>query len=155
MFIAISDFTDTLSFLCCSGIQINKNNCTVELWVQVINLAVEFIFVQYLILTAEGGMLQNSTATSPSMNCHLIMMEGFVCTHDPRSYVVECNLPLVWSPKANWSCLRGQTKSDSQDEGKTNKKGHGYPGIGLLGSHPGVNRWLGVKFGRKGAIHRQ
>lgn len=63
-----------------------------------------------------------------------------MCTHDPRSYVVECYLPLVWSPKANWSCLRGQTKSDSQDEG-------------LLGSHPGVNRWLGVKFGRKGAIH--
>lgn len=75
----------------------NSDQYTVELWVQVINLAVELIFVQlfYLIVTAEGGVLQNSTATSPSMNCHLIMMEGFVCTHDPRSYVVECNLPLV------------------------------------------------------------
>lgn len=58
MFIAISDFTDTLSFLCCSGIQINKNNCTVELWVQVINLAVELIFVQLFELPPyhDGGV---------------------------------------------------------------------------------------------------
>lgn len=60
-----------------------------------------------------------------------------MCTHDPRSYVVECYLPLVWSPKANWSCLRGQTKSDSQDEGKTNKqKGAWIPWDRVTGVPP-------------------
>ena len=34
---------------------------------------------------------------------HLTIMEGFGCPDDPRSYVVGDYLPLVGSPKANWS----------------------------------------------------
>lgn len=53
-----------------------------ELWVQVINLAVELIFVQlfYLILPAEGGMLQNSTATPPFHELPPYH-DGGVCVH--------------------------------------------------------------------------
>lgn len=50
-----------------------------ESWV--INLAVELIFVQlfYFILTAEGGMLQNSTATPPPWIATLSWWR--VCVH--------------------------------------------------------------------------
>lgn len=52
-----------------------------ESWV--INLAVELIFVQlfYFILTAEGGMLQNSTATPPPLHELPPYHDGGVCVH--------------------------------------------------------------------------
>lgn len=101
MFIAISDFTDTLSFLCCSGIQINKNNCTVELWVQVINLAVELIFVQlfYLILPAEGGMLQNSTGTPPPRIATLSWWRGLCAHMIPGAMLLSAICPWYGLPK--------------------------------------------------------
>ena len=34
---------------------------------------------------------------------HLTVVEGFGCPNDPRSYVVGGYMPLVGSPKANWS----------------------------------------------------
>lgn len=69
-----------------------------ESWV--INLAVELIFVQlfYFILTAEGGMLQNSTAT-PSMNCHLIMMEGLCAHMIPGAILLSPICPWYGLPK--------------------------------------------------------
>ena len=39
----------------------------------------------------------------PSWNRHLTVVEGFGCPNDPRSYVVGGYMPLVGSPKANWS----------------------------------------------------
>ncbi len=45
----------------------------------------------------------NKNQIKNKMNCHFIMVEEFECPNDPRSYVVEGNLPLVGFPKANWS----------------------------------------------------
>ena len=39
----------------------------------------------------------------PSLNWHLIVVEGFVHLYDPMSYVVQGLMPLVGSPKANRS----------------------------------------------------
>ena len=44
------------------------------------------------------------------MDHYLNVVEGFECPSDPRSYVVGGNLPLVGSPMANRSEVRGQTK---------------------------------------------
>jgi len=40
---------------------------------------------------------------SPSLNCHLNVVEGFEHPNDPRSYVVWVYMPLIGSPKANRS----------------------------------------------------
>ncbi|MED6248937.1 hypothetical protein ATANTOWER_007231 [Ataeniobius toweri] len=40
------------------------------------------------------------TISSPSLGCHLTVVEGFECPNDPRSYVVRGFMPLVGSPKA-------------------------------------------------------
>lgn len=42
------------------------------------------------------------------------MVEGFECPYDPRNYVVRGTLPLVGSPQANSSKVKGQTKQDSR-----------------------------------------
>ena len=39
----------------------------------------------------------------PSWNRHFTMVEGFGCPNDPKSYVVRGYMPLLGSPKANWS----------------------------------------------------
>ncbi len=54
------------------------------------------------------------------MNHHLILVEEFKCPNDP-SYVTGGNLTLVGSPKANWSQVKGQTKSGSEDPYETGK----------------------------------
>lgn len=47
------------------------------------------------------------------MNRYLILMEGFMCIGDPRSYVVRANYTLVGSSNANQS-RKDQKKCDSE-----------------------------------------
>lgn len=45
----------------------------------------------------------------PFMNCRLIVVDGSEYLNDPSSYVVGDCLPLIGSPKANWSQVKGKT----------------------------------------------
>ena len=57
-----------------------------------------------------------------SMSHHLIVVEGFACPSDPRSYVVGGFMPLEGSPMANRSLGEGPDKvwltNDLYDEQK-------------------------------------
>ena len=50
----------------------------------------------------------------PSMNRHLIVVEGFACPRDPRSHGVWASLPLLGCPVTTWSWVKGQTKCGSR-----------------------------------------
>ena len=62
--------------------------------------------------------------TPATGTANLAVVEGFECPYDHRSYVVGGCLPLVGSPKANWSWVRGQTKHSSKTSmgGKTKSR---------------------------------
>ena len=67
------------------------------------------------------------------------MEEGFGYPNDPRSYNVGGCLPLVGSPKANWSANWGQTKCGSKTSMMLNEnKDLCTLQGGIPGPHPGV-----------------
>lgn len=65
---------------------------------------------------------------------------------DPRSLIAQRLVPLVESPMANWSWMRGQTKSDSNDPyGRVAKGTVNLTGIGVPGPHPGARPGEGAR----------
>ena len=53
--------------------------------------------------TEQPTFTMQGKASSPPLDHHLIVLEGFEYLNDPRSYVVLDLMPLVGSPKANRS----------------------------------------------------
>ena len=78
----------------------------------------------------------------PSLNRHLIVVEGFVHLNDPMSYVVQGLMPLVGSPKAKRSEVMGQTKSGSKapDEKDDNEEVY-VARNGITGAPPWSQAW--------------